>query len=240
MSNTNVKKGLAALKQFKADQEARAAAANRPRANWFSFPDKKTNVAVVRFLQELDSDAENYNEQRGLGAVVIEHKSPNQDFRKQRRASCTLDDEGHCYACERHTQDRKAGWSQKSNIYINVLYSFGENDVPKVGVLSRNFNSSFVTQLLDEAVDENTITDTNFRITRSGDGPTTAWTLKRLSKDTPYDDSDVEVFDVEQTAIININYADQPNYYGSGEDVAEKEAPAAQAKSSKKFEDEAW
>lgn len=239
---TNQLKGLAALKQFKAEQEARAAAANRPKANWFSFPDKKTNVAVVRFLQELDPDAENFDPKRGVGQVVIEHKSPNPDFRKQRRALCTLDQDENqdCYACERHAADRKAGWGQKTNLYINVLYTFDPNEAPKVGVLSRNFNSAFVSnQLMDEAVDENTITAVNYRITRSGDGPQTQWTLKPL-KGEPFDDSGVEVFDLDQTAIISVAYNDQPKYYGSGEESAAKEESEAMKSVTKSFDDEAW
>jgi len=236
---SNVKKGLAALKQFKQDQEERIAAASRPKANWFSFPDKRTNVATVRFLQELDEDADNYNADRGLGALIIEHLSPNPDFRKQKRASCTADTEGHCYGCERHAEDRKAGWGQKSSLYINVLYSFDEDEAPKVGVLKRNFNSSFVTQLIDEAAEENTITDANFRITRSGDGPTTQLTLKKLSpaKVAPFDDSKAEVFNLEQTVLYNIAYSDQPKYYGSGEEFAAKEE---KPEAKKTFEDNEW
>ena len=69
--------------------------------------------------------------------------------------------------------------------------------------------------MVDEAEDEGTITEFNYRIKRTGEGKQTVWSLKRLDKDTPFDDSGVEVFDLNETARRDITYEDQARYYGS-------------------------
>jgi hypothetical protein len=125
-----------------------------------------------------------------------------------------MDDEGACYACERHAQDYKEGWRQRQNLYINALVQFEGETEPKVVVISRNANSSFVQALIEEAVDENTITDKNYKVTRVGEGTTTQWLLKGL-KGSPFDDSKVEVFDLDETAIRDISYDKQAEYYGA-------------------------
>jgi len=207
----NVKKGLSALRAHQEEQKAKEEARNRPKAEWFSsvFP-KRGDERVIRFLQELDPVSPNFNETRGLGTLAVEHQAPGKEGYK-RRALCTAD-EGSCYACERHTQNYTEGWRQRTNLYINVLTEVdGEL---KVFVLSRNANSAFADQLIQEAVDEGSITDANYRITKTGTGTKTNWLLKRLKGD-PLDDTDVEVYDLEETAIRDVSYDKQAEYYGS-------------------------
>lgn len=212
-------KGLASIKANQEAQRERAEAGNRPKADWFKFP-KKVESITVRFLQELDPEMDNYREDRGVGFIATEHNAPG-DKGWQRRALCTIDD-GECYACERHKQNYKEGWRQKQNLYINVLADIG--DGLKVYVLTRNANSGFSQSLIQEAVDEGSITDANYRITKTGEGTTTQWLLKRL-KDEPFDDSKVEVFDLDAAAVREVEYEKQSEYYGAV--YQEDSAPAS-------------
>ncbi len=199
--------GLAAIKALQERDRERAAQKDRPKADWFSWPKDGTNVATVRFLQELGEESPNYREDRGTAFPLTEHVSPL-DFRK--RATCTIDD-GKCYACARHAADRKEGWGQKQNLYINALVSFN-GEAPKVMVMSRSLRSTFVQVLYEDAVDEQTITDVNFKITRTGEGTTTQWLLKRL-KSEPFDDSNVTLFG-QETIERTVPYEKQAEYYG--------------------------
>jgi hypothetical protein len=212
----NIKKGLAALKQHQEEQKAKAEAANRPKADWFSsfFGSPKKPLgeeAVVRFLQELDPTAENYDESRGVGFIAVEHQAPGPEGYK-RRGLCTCESEDGCYACERHAQNYQEGWRQRQNFYINVLVEVGGEK--KVCVLSRNANNPFVDSLIQETVDEGSITNANYRITKTGSGTQTNWLLKRLKGD-PIDDTGVEVHDLSETAVRDIPYAEQAAYYGA-------------------------
>lgn len=202
-------KGLASIKANQQAQQERAEAGNRPKAEWFKFPKGTANI-TVRFLQELDPEMKNYREDRGVGFIATEHNAPGPDGWK-RRGLCTIDD-GECYACERHKLNYKEGWRQKQNLYINVLANIGDGE--KVYVLTRNANSAFTQALIEEAVDEGSITDANYRITKTGEGTTTQWLLKRL-KDEPFDDSKVEVHDLDKTAVREVEYEKQPEYYGA-------------------------
>lgn len=212
-------KGLASIKANQDAQRERAEAGNRPKAEWFKFPKGVQNINV-RFLQELDPEMNNYREDRGVGFIATEHNAPG-DQGWKRRGLCTIDD-GECYACERHKMNYKEGWRQKQNLYINVLADIGEGLKPYV--LTRNANSAFAQSLIEEAVDEGSITDANYRITKTGEGTTTQWLLKRL-KDAPFDDSNVEVFDLDATAVREVEYEKQSEYYGAV--YQEDSAPAA-------------
>lgn len=225
-----VVKGLASIKANQAAQAEKAAAANRPKANWFKFPKGQTSV-VVRFLQELDPEMNNYREDRGVGFIATEHNAPGNDGWK-RRGICTIDD-GECFACERHKADYTLGWRQKQNLYINVLADLGEGE--KVYILARNANSAFSQSLIEEAVDESTITESNYRITKTGEGTTTQWILKKLNPETnaPLDDSAVEVFNLDEYAVREVEYDKQAEYYGSV--YSEEDAvPVASSKSTSK------
>jgi hypothetical protein len=209
----NVKRGLAAIKAHQEEEKAKQAARERPKATWFKWPNDVTTVATVRFLQEMDESASGYREDRDLGVIAVEHQAPGPDGFK-RRALCTAESEGDCYACERHALDYTEGWRQRKNFYINALVSFN-GEAPEVMVISRNGNSAFVEQVVAEAIDENTITDKNFRITKVGTCTSTNWILKALPKDEPFDDSNVEVFNLNETALRDIEYAKQAEYYGA-------------------------
>lgn len=228
--------GLAAIQQLKKEQEERAAAANRPKAEWFKWP-KNVNVATMRILQEFDPSGSGYREDRGLVVTAVEHQAPGKEGYK-RRGLCTHDTEGQCFPCEQHAlriEEDKGGWRQRTNTYFNALVDFGDGD-KKVLVVSRPFANSFTQALIEEAVDEGSITDCNFKVTRTGEGTSTTWLLKRLKGD-PFDDSDVEVFDLNETALRTIPYEKQAEYYGA---VYEREGAAPAAKSTVSSDDDEW
>lgn len=239
-------KGLASIQANKQNNQERAAAANRPKAEWLSSvfgvdkngnPKRLGTVLEVRFLQGLDPSDAGYREDRGIGFIATEHNAPGPEGYK-RRAVCSIDD-GACYACERHKMDYKAGWKQKQTLYINVLIKDG--DEKKVYILNRNGNSAFVDALIQEAVDEDSITDAMYRITVSGSGTQTNWTLKRLPKAELLDDSEAEVWDLDETAIREVEYDKQAAYYG---EVADEETPSestpARAKTPAGSADDEW
>lgn len=219
--SSSVISGLAGIKKFQEEQAAKAAERERPKAEWLSsvFPKKTGDVIEVRFLQELDADMTNYDEKRGVGFIAVEHQAPGPDGYK-RRAKCTIED-GECYACERHKADYQAGWKQRQNLYVNVLLKHDGEE--KVYILSRNANSTFVAALVQEAIDEGSITDAMYRITKTGSGTQTQWMPKRLPKAALLDDSKAEVFDLHTAAVRDVEYAKQPEYYGA---VFSEAAPA--------------
>jgi hypothetical protein len=154
------------------------------------------------------------------------------------RALCTLDSEGQCYACERKKANYEEGWKTKTNLYINALVDYNGKGDPKVVVISRNFNSPFAQKLMDIAVEEGTITNTVFKITKYGSGTQLVWTLDETKK--PLFKSDgAEVHNLNETVLRDISYEKQPEYFGRVWDGAEPEEKAAEATSTAS-EDVEW
>ncbi|QIN94048.1 ssDNA-binding protein [Streptomyces phage Wakanda] len=237
-----VVKGLASIKKHQAEQQEKREAGGKkfPEYLYKVFPKVVGNEIVVRFLQELDPDMTNYREDRGIGLIAVEHEAGAADKDSQApkrgfmyRAVCSASDEGECYGCEKHKENYKGGWRPKQNLYINVLAEVeGEK---KVFVLSKNANSTFAQSLIQEAIDEGSITDANYRITKTGDGPQTQWLIKRL-KTEPLDDSGVELWDIENEVLKNVPYDEQAEFYGKAhegftprEDSSSQSRPSAPA-----------
>lgn len=213
--------GLAALKAKRQADLERAEARNRPKAEWltsvFTKPVNKGGVGdevELVFLQELDDSAKGYDEKRGLAKVEIEHQGLGKEGFKK-RASCTLETEGQCLPEERMRADweNNKEMRQRTNLYINVAVNIDGQWKPFV--LTRNFNSSFVDDLMDEAEDNGTITDAVYSVKKRGSDTTTTWKLKRLNSEVP-DVSDLEVFDIEETVLRHIPYAKQAEWYLGG------------------------
>lgn len=212
------------LKNINKHVEAEEARFNRSsgdgdkvKAKWFSLKDGEA-VKVI-FLQEMDEESENYSEKNGLGFLAVEHNAPH-NFR--RKAECTIEDEGACFACEEHRKDYKAGWKQKTKLYINVLVDDGVNE-PYPAILSQGNGPKSVTpSVIEQATEIGTITDKWFKIKRKGAGQTdTSYLLTPLGK---HDKNveDYEVFDLND-AIRRVPYAQQQAHYFDGESVASTE-----------------
>lgn len=233
-----VLKGLAAIQaKIDADEAKRGESADFVKAEWFKLKDKES--AKVVFLQEMDEDSPNFSEKNGVGMVAIEHSNPK-DFK--RKALCTLEDEGNCWACEQHRKDYKAGWKQKPRLYINALVLGNDADEHKVVVLSQGLSESQISPALFEQAGEfKTITDRTFKIKRSGAGfNDTSYLLTALA---PHDlkVEDYEVYDLDKI-VRHVPYAQQAAHYLDGA-VADTEAPAASGPTNvgeEKTEEETW
>lgn len=222
--------GIAAILQRKKEAAERAEERNRPKADYFSsiFPKKTGNQVLVRFLQEIDEGATNYNAERGVGLVVVEHEPPG-DKGYMRRGLCSMGTEERCFACEQRREGVE-GWRKKDSLYINVAAE--TSDGVKTFVLSRNANSSFTDALIQEAIDEGTITDKMYRITKTGEGTGTNWLLKAVPRAELLDpENELPVFDIKETVLRTIDYDRQREYYGGGAPKPSAVLPATVATS---------
>lgn len=206
----------------KAEQAERS---NRPDFNWFTLA--KNETKRVRFLQEFDSDMRNYDSSKGTALFLLEHVSPR-DF--TRRANCTIDTQGRCFACEMDVEEPSIGegdkkqwhpWGQRENFYIQVVDEKG-----KVYVLSRSTSGKFFDALVDEAVEENdnSLTDITFKISK-GDKNNSPWEVKSTKSEFDVEDV-VELVDLEAAVSRNIDYVEQRNFYIPGGKVEKEDAPA--------------
>jgi hypothetical protein len=188
------------------------------KARWVKLEDGES--VKVRFLQELDPDSPNYDSNIGLGFIAVEHTNPA-DYK--RKALCSIDDQGKCWGCEQHRKNYKAGWKGRSRLYINVLVDDGKEE-PYVAILSQGSSGKTVTPTLIEYAGEmGSITNLMWRIKRSGKGTDTSYTIIPLQKDeAKFDVSSLELYKLEETAIRDLPYSDQEDFF-SGENSHEEE-----------------
>ena len=191
-----------------------------PRGRWLKLDDGQS--VKIRFLQELDPDSPNYNKDAGAGFIAVEHTNPR-DYR--RKALCSIDDQGRCFGCEEHRKDYKAGWKGKSRLYINVLVDDGKED-PYVAILSQGSGPKSATpEIIQYAGETGSITDTMWRLKRTGEKTETSYSIIPLPTKDEIDAGDYELFDLEKIAVRDVPYADQESFYlgisseGSGESV---------------------
>lgn len=222
-----IQRGLAAVQAYKAEQERRREAAEAGKINWLKMDDGES--VEVWFLQELDEGAENYLEKNGLGFFATEHTKPGKgNF--MTKALCSMDDEEQCFGCEQHKKDWKAGWKAKSRLYINVLVKRKDGST-EVAVMSQPNGSKAVIapMLLDYAVENNTITDRWWKITRNGTGEATTYTPFVRGPSTDVNPAEHEVFDLER-CVRKVPYVEQEAFFlGVADPNAEPEAPEANA-----------
>lgn len=194
-------KGLAAIRAHN-EQQAQAAKEREARLNsakveYLSLTDGQSVKA--RFLQEMDAEAKNYDKTRGVGVGVVEHSVFDKSARRMYRATCLMDDEGRCYGCERYRAGDK-DYAIKRNYYINVLVDAMDGEAPKTMVLSRSLGSTFFEKLLTMHDLLETITEKNFKITRTGTSKDTKWDLQLLKEDAPLNDSEAVVHEIDNEA----------------------------------------
>lgn len=199
---------------------------------WFKIKDKQS--VKVAFLQELDEESPLYSKKNDLGFLAVEHVNPK-NFK--RKAICTIDDEGACYGCETHKLDWKAGWKQKTRLYINVLVDDGENE-PYVAVLSQGNGPKSITPTLIEEAGDGPITDAWYTIKRTGAGPTdTSYTLRGGKDKHGLDVESFELYDLEKV-VRQIPYAEQRAHYESDGNAAAASEDAVPAEP--KADSEVW
>lgn len=228
-------RGLKQINDFNDEAAARKEAANRPSTEWFKVEPNKT--VEVAFLQELDPDSPRYSAKNDLGFLAVEHVNPD-NFR--RKAVCTMDDEGNCFGCEKHKEDWKAGWKQKTRLYINVLVKEEGKD-PYVAVMSQSTSGQSITPtLIEYAGDDGTITEKWFAIKRTGEKTETSYSL-RQKKEHGLDVESYELFDLENV-VRQVPYAQQEAHYldNAGTEAAAEGASSAAAEAGSSSNSVVW
>lgn len=201
--------------------ESSGGGGDRVKVDFFKLLDGKS--ARIRFLQEFEADSPHYNAEAGQGFLAVEHQAPS-NF--QRRALCTVEDEGRCFGCEQYSAGNK-DFRQKSKLYVNVLV-INPDGTSEVKVLSQGNGPKSVTPALLEAAGEfGSITNRQWKISRKGAGQTdTSYTLTPLDKDDePYDVLQHDLFDLEKV-VYQKPYSEQEGYY-AGEQRAAGSAPGS-------------
>jgi hypothetical protein len=223
-----ISRGLKDLRKQVDDAADRASGGgDYVKAKWLSLKDGDS--IKIRFLQEIDPDSPDYDETRGLIFIASEVVDPG-DYRK--KCLDTLEDEGKSFGIEMHKKMQgsdgyKGGWKPKQRLYSNVL----NVETNEVMILSQGLSGKSITPtLLEYATDEETgnpasITNKTFRIKRTGkDVSSTSYALVFLGEDkTPFDFSPYELYDLENTAVRHVPYAEQAEFFG----VTEGHEPAA-------------
>lgn len=200
-------KGLNALNQA---MDKPTSGESSQKGRWLQLKDGQT--VKLRFLQELDPDSPNYHEKAGLGFIAIEHTNPK-DYK--RKALCTIDDQGRCFGCEMHKRDPKAGWKGRSRLYSNVLVDDGSED-PYVAIFSQGAGPKSATpEIIQYAGETGSITNVTWRLKRTGEKTDTNYSIIPLptsdAKAINFDE--LELFELEKTAVRDVTYDEQENFY---------------------------
>jgi hypothetical protein len=206
--NMGIVKGLSALNQQM--EHKSHSSGDTPKGRWLAVKDGQS--LKVRFMQEIDPDSSSYVEKAGLAFIAIEHTNPT-DYR--RKALCTIEDQGRCFGCEQYRRDPKSGWKGRQRFYANVLVDDGVED-PYVAIFSQGVGPKSATQeVVSYAGETGSITNLNWKLKRSGSGTETNYSIIPLptgdAKEIDFDK--YELFDLEKTAVRDVPYADQENFY---------------------------
>ena len=201
-------RGLNALNQ---QMEKSEHSGEGQKGTWLKLKDGQS--VKIRFLQEIDPNSENYNEKAGTAFIAVEHTNP-EHF--QRKALCSIEDQGRCFGCEQNRRDPKAKWGGKKRFYSNVIVDDGSKE-PFVAILSQGLGPKAITEaVISWAGETGSITNTNWKVKRTGNGPTdTSYSAIPLptSDLKPIDLDKYELFDLEKTAVRDVPYEDQENFY---------------------------
>lgn len=178
------------------------------KVRWLKLEDGQS--VRIRFLNEIDADSVNYDERLGLSIVVSEHSNPK-DYR--RKAICSIEVEGRCFACEMFRKDPKSGWRPRLRFYTNVVIDDGTAE-PYVAVWSMGVSKAATFNTLREfAIESGSLTNLSWKLKRNGKGTETNYVLIPGSKDeTKFDFSLFEPYPLE-SAINVVPYADQEAFY---------------------------
>ena len=214
--------GLAALNK---QMEQSAPSGDSQKGRWLQVKDGQS--IKIRFVQEVDADSKNYVEKAGLAFIAIEHTNPK-DYK--RKALCTIDDQGRCFGCEQHRRDPKAGWKGKRRFYANVLVN-DEKEEPYVAIFSQGVGPKSATEeVIAYAGETGSITNINWKLKRTGTGMETNYSIIPLptADSAPIDFDKYELFDLTKTAVREIAYEDQENFYlGITSDSSEESSSAS-------------
>jgi hypothetical protein len=181
---------------------------NTAKVRWLKLADGQG--VNLRFIEELDEDSSSYSPDRGLALVVKEHTNPK-DYK--RKAVDTMDEEGRDWAEEMHRKDPKAGWRGRLRFYCNVLVDDGI-EAPYVAIWSMGVSKQSAFNTIREyAIETGSISNTRWKVKRSGQGTETSYSLFPQGPDSePFDWTGVTPFPLE-SALNKIPYAEQEAFY---------------------------
>lgn len=200
-------KGLNALNQ---QMEQKSFSGETQKGRWLQLKDGQS--VKIRFMQEIDGDSVNYNEKAGLAFIAVEHTNPS-DYK--RKALCTIEDQGRCFGCEQHRRDPKAGWKGKSRFYANVLVD-DANEEPYVAIFSQGAGPKSATpEIINYAGETGSISNLTWKLKRTGTATDTNYSIIPLptADVAPIDFEKYELLDLEKTAVRDVPYQDQENFY---------------------------
>lgn len=136
-----------------------SALSSKKRTNYFKLSDGE--VASVRFLQELDPESNNYNEDAGLAAMVTIANPPTSDGWKYK------------YVVPENLISKVSDWNFKTRLLINVLVDTDNGEQVQLWDTSK----AVARQLLEFNNEDGTITDKVFKVKRSGASTDTTYIL---------------------------------------------------------------
>lgn len=202
---------FAELTGAQAERDRQMAERDKPKAKWFKVEDGQS--ITVKFLQELDASAENYNPEFGTFLGAVEHVCPREIDPKgfMKRALDTTETEGRDWAQLQHEKNRKMGWGAQQNFYINLAVETPEG--VEAQIFSRKLNSGFVKDLVEIFEEEGGITGIPFVISRRGTGPQTELRIKQAKPDKDFDISGVTPWDLNEYAVRHVPFDEQEKFY---------------------------
>lgn len=196
--------------------------ADRPKIEWFGLGKNKKNPVKVRFLQEFTEDSPTYDSTKGKVVFLVEHTSPH-NF--QRRAECSFDSEGRCFACEMAKEEtetklkngevKRFAWKQQSNMYTWVVTEDGE-----LQLLSRPAPGNFFDLVHGFATKQGkgSLTKFEFEISK-GPQKNDKWNLMPQFEPS-FEVPELEKLpDIESAVARKIPYAEQKKFYMPEEDI---------------------
>jgi len=214
--------GLAALNK---QMETKSHSGDTQKGRWLQLKDGQS--VKIRFMQEIDPDSKNYVEKAGLAFIAIEHTNPK-DYK--RKALCTIEDQGRCYGCEMHRRDPKAGWKGRSRFYANVLVDDGEEEA-YVAIFSQGAGPKSATpEIIQYAGETGSISNLTWKLKRTGTATDTNYSIIPLptAEAGKLDLDKYELFDLAKTAVRDVQYEEQENFYlGITSDSSEPALSAA-------------
>jgi len=214
-------------------KQERSERAERPKVTYFSLTNN--NPARIQFLQELDPDAPNFNAAHGSALFLVEHVSP-EDFK--RKALCTMETEGRCFACEMNQEDPKGNWWAKTNMYVQVLDAKDN----KIKVLSRPAPGTFFDPLYEWAQEENggSVMNATLKITKP-EGKQTSWAFIQTKNELNVPESVfAELVDLEAAIGYKVEFDKQRSYYLPNGDPGTVAEEKAAVESKKEDDSDAW
>jgi hypothetical protein len=198
------------LKAMNQQMEQKSHSGDSVKGRWLQLKDGQS--LKIRFMQEIDPDSPTYVEKAGLAFIAVEHTNPK-DYK--RKALCTIEDQGRCYGCEMHRRDPKAGWKGRSRFYANVLVDDGQEE-PYVAIFSQGAGPKSATpEIINYAGETGSISNLNWKLKRTGTATDTNYSIIPLptADAKPIDLDKYELFDLAKTAVRDVEYTEQENFY---------------------------